>query len=64
MCIIYIHVRIYMYIIMLMRDSEGSEEEKTSKVKHTTKQNTPKAVTFPKKMSYLGWDLNPSHFTL
>ena len=50
------------------RGSERDEKEgrkKQGQTNNKAKQHsTPKAVTFPRKMSCLGWDSNPRHSTL
>ena len=49
------HISIYMYTIILRK--------KQVRLNNKAKQHsTPKVVTFPKKMSCLGWDSNPLHY--
>ena len=52
-----------MYVIKceMRRKKEASKVKQTNKAKQ---HSTPKAVTFPRKMSCLGWDSNPRHSIL
>ena len=43
-----------------MRD-EKKEAYQQGQTNEEKQHSTPKAVTFPKKMSYLGWDSNQKH---
>ena len=51
---------------VLMRDERSKEERsKQGQANNKAKQHsTPKAVTFPKKNEWLGWDSKPRHSTL
>ena len=51
------HIKVHVY--MLMRDAEGRSKEARSYKQQGEQHSTPKAVTFPRKMSCLGWDSNP-----
>ena len=74
-CVCMYSTRVYVYACtvhastcmhVLNERLEGRKKE-ASKVKQTNKakqHSTPKAVTFPRKMSCLRWDSNPRHSIL
>ena len=59
-----VHASTCMHVLNERLEGRKKEASKVKQINKAKQHSTPKAVTFPRKMSCLRWDSNPRHSIL